>query len=124
MTYLSEDPTLLAGGLLLLAGGLRVALRVNAAGQVPGPRHDCPGLAAAVVVVEWMWVTDNERIEQVVYGLRQAAVNSDVDGLLSHMAPDVRISEGGYVAGPRSDAGPDPGQPGQYPLRVHPDQQP
>ena len=52
------------------------------------------GLAAAVVVIEWMWVTDVERIEQVVYDLRQAALDSDVDGMLSHMAPDVRFQRG------------------------------
>ena len=47
-----------------------------------------------VVAVEWFWVTDNERIEQVVYDLRQAVLNSDVEGVLSQMAPNVQYLQG------------------------------
>ncbi len=47
-----------------------------------------------MVVVEWAWVTDNERIEQVVYGLRQAVANSDVEGVLGYMTPDVLYFKG------------------------------
>ncbi len=94
MVYLSEDPTLLAGSLLVLAGGFVVALRVTQQGKYLVRALVAAGLAAAVVVVEWLWVTDNERIEQVVYGLRDAVAHSDVEGVLSYMAPDVQYIRG------------------------------
>jgi ketosteroid isomerase-like protein len=94
MTYLSEDPTLLAGGLLLVACGFVVALRVTQQGKYLVRALIAAALAAVVVVVEWAWVTDNERIEQVVYGLRQAVANSDVEGVLNHLTPDVLYSRG------------------------------
>ena len=68
------------GGLLLLAGGFAVALGSTQQGKYLIRAMIAAGLAAAVVAVEWAWVTDNERIEQVVYDLRDAVVNSDVDG--------------------------------------------
>jgi hypothetical protein len=94
MTYLSEDPTLLAGGLLLVAGGFVVALRVTQQGKYLIRAVIAAALAAVGVVVEWAWVTDNERIEQVVYGLRQAVANSDVEGVLDRLTPDVLYSRG------------------------------
>jgi hypothetical protein len=94
MAYLSEDSTLLAGLLLLVAGGFMVALRVTQQGKYLIRALSAAGLAAAVVVVEWLWVTDNERIEHLVYGLRDAVTNSDVERVLSYMAPDVQYVRG------------------------------
>jgi hypothetical protein len=94
MAYLSEDSTLLAGLLLLVAGGFMVALRVTQQGKYMIRALFAAGLAAAVVLVEWLWVTDTERIEQVVYGLRDAVANSDVERVLSCMAPDVQYVRG------------------------------
>ncbi len=92
--YLSEDPTLLAGLFMLVAGGFVIALRATQQGKYLIRALLAAGLAAVVVVVEWLWVTDNERIEQVVYGLRDAVANSDVDGVLGYMAPDVQYVRG------------------------------
>ena len=100
MTYLSEDPTILAGGLLLLAAGFGVALKATQQGKYLVRALVALSLAVAVVVIEWTWVTDNERIEQVVYDLRQAVLNSDVDGILAHMAPDVRFQKGNTTLEP------------------------
>lgn len=94
MTNLSEDPTVLAGLLMLVAGGFVVALRVTQQGRYLVRALIAAGLAATVVVVEWLWVTDNERIEQVVYGLRDAVANSDVEGVLGYLAPDVQYLRG------------------------------
>ena len=94
MTYLSEDPTYLAGGLLLLAGAFGVAFNVTRQGKYLVRAGIALGLALVVVAVEWFWVTDNERIEQVVYDLRQAVLNSDVEGVLIHMAPNVQYLQG------------------------------
>jgi hypothetical protein len=92
MTYLSEDPTFLAGGFLLLAGAFSVALRVTQQGKYLIRAGVALGLALLVVVIEWLWVTDTERIEQVVYALRRAVLNSDVGGVLTQMTPDVQFS--------------------------------
>jgi hypothetical protein len=94
MEYLSEDPTLLAGLLLLVAGGFVVALRVTQQGKYLIRAVIAAGLAAAVVLVEWLWVTDNERIAQVVYGLRDAVLNSDAERVLDYLMPDVTYDSG------------------------------
>jgi hypothetical protein len=94
MTYLSEDPTVLAGGLLLVAAAFGLAMKATQQGKYLIRALIALGLAAAVVVIEWMWVTDNERVEQVVYDLRETALKSDVEGFLSYMAPDVRFQKG------------------------------
>jgi hypothetical protein len=94
MTYLSEDPTYLVVGLLLLAGAFLVALNVTQQGKYLVRAGIALGLALMVVVIEWFWVTDNERIRQVVYDLRQAVLSSNVDGVLAHMAPNVQYLQG------------------------------
>jgi ketosteroid isomerase-like protein len=94
MGYLSEDPTLLAGGLLLAAGAFVVAMRATQQGKYLVRAVIAAAMAAAVVAVEWLWVTDNERIEQVVYALRDAVADSDADGVLRHLAPDVMYVKG------------------------------
>ena len=90
MSNLSEDPTYLAGGLLLLAGAFLVALNITQQGKYLVRAGIVLGLAFLVMGVEWFWVTDNERIEHVVYELRQAVLNSDADGVLKQMAPNVQ----------------------------------
>jgi ketosteroid isomerase-like protein len=94
MTNLSEDPTYLVAGLLLLAGAFVVALNVTQQGKYLVRAVVVLGLVLVLVAVDWFWITDNERIEQVVYGLRKAVQNSDVEGVLSHMAPNVQYLQG------------------------------
>jgi hypothetical protein len=94
MTYLSEDPTYLTAGFLLLAGGFLVALKVTQQGKYLVRAGIALGLGLVVVVVEWLWVTDNERIEQVVYDLRRAVLNSNAEGVLAHLAPNVQYLQG------------------------------
>ena len=72
MTNLSEDPTYLVAGLLLLAGAFVVALNVTQQGKYLIRAGVVLGLVLVVVAVDWFWITDNERIEQVVYDLRQS----------------------------------------------------
>jgi hypothetical protein len=100
MTYLSEDPTFLAGGLLLLAGAFLLALKVTQQGKYAIRAGVALVLAAAVVLIEWVWVTDNERIEQVVYDLGRAVQSSDnerVSRVLAHMMPTVQYLQGETV---------------------------
>ena len=93
MTYLSEDPTYLAGALLLLAGAFVIALNVTKQGKYLVNAGIAFGLALTVVVIEWMWVTDNERIEMVVYDLRKAVLNSDAEAVIAHLAPDALFQQ-------------------------------
>jgi hypothetical protein len=97
MTYLSEDPTVLTGTCLVVAGAFLIALKVSQQGKYLIFGGAFLGLALLAIVVEWLWVTDSERIEQVVYDLRRAVLESDVDGVLAHMAPHVQYSKGGDV---------------------------
>jgi ketosteroid isomerase-like protein len=94
MMYLSDDPTILAGLLLLLAGGFALALRATQQGKYLIQAVIAAVLAVVVVVVEWVWVTDNERIEQVVYALGDAVAHSNVDGVLRYLTPDVMYVKG------------------------------
>ena len=94
MTYLSEDPTFLAGFFLVLAGAFLAALKVTQQGKYLVRAGIALGLGLVVFVVDWLWVTDTERIERVVYDLRRAVANSDGDGVISHLAPNVQYLQG------------------------------
>jgi hypothetical protein len=80
---------------LLVAGGFVVALRVTQQGKYLVRAAIAAGLAAGVFAVEWAWVTDRERIEQVVYGLRDAVAASDAERTLGYLAPDVMYGSQG-----------------------------
>jgi hypothetical protein len=98
MEYLSEDPTYLAGGLALLAVALLIALRVTQQGRYLVRALIVLGLAAAVLVIEHFWVTDAERIERVVYDLRDAVAASDAERTLTYLTPDVQFVQGGHTS--------------------------
>jgi hypothetical protein len=92
--YLSEDPWPLVCLLGLVAMGFLVALWITQQGKYLVRAGVAAGLAASILVVEQLWVTDNERIESVVYDLAQAVEASDSDRVLNHLAPDVVVSAG------------------------------
>ena len=94
MTYLSEDPTYLAGGLLLLGAAFVIALKATQQGKYLIGAATTLALAVLVVIVEWVWVTENEQIEKVVYEVRAAVLKSDADGVLAHLAPNVMYLQG------------------------------
>ena len=75
MEILSDDPTYLAGGLGLLAGVFLIALRLTQQGKYLVWAAVSLALALVVVGVERVWVTDNERIEETVYGLGRAVAS-------------------------------------------------
>lgn len=100
MGWLSDDPTYLAGGLVLLGLSLLIALRITRQGRYLIWALIALALAASVVVIEHFWVTDDERIEQVVYDLRDAVLASDVERVLGHLTPDVEfVREGDASSG-------------------------
>ena len=95
MTYLSEDPTYLAAGLLAAGRGLLGRTQRHAARQVPGPRGDSPG-AGAGGGGDRVVVGDRQRADRAGR-LRPAAggvATPDVDGVLAHMAPNVQYLQG------------------------------
>jgi hypothetical protein len=94
MHYLSEDPWPLAGALGLIALGFLVALRVTQQGKYLIRAGIALGLALLVIGVERAWVTDNERIEAVVYELATAVRTSDADRMAACLTPDVIVDVG------------------------------
>ena len=95
MTFLSEDPTYLAGFFALVAGVLLMALKVTQQGKYLVWALMALGLALAIVVIERIWVTDNERIESVVYELRRAVLAANPEGVLAQLTPDVEYVQNG-----------------------------
>jgi hypothetical protein len=93
MEWLSDDPTYLAAALGVLALAFFVALRVTQQGKYLVWALIALGLAGAVVVVERLWVTDNERIEQVVYALGRDVATSDAKGVLSLLTENIQYGE-------------------------------
>jgi hypothetical protein len=95
MTMFSDDPTWPAAVLLLVAAICFVALRIREEGKYLIWGLSATALAVVVLAAEWMWVTDAERIEAVVYDLRRALLASDVDGVLAHLTPDAQYVQSG-----------------------------
>jgi hypothetical protein len=95
MELLSEHPTYLVGGLGLLAGAFLIALRITQRGRYLLWALAALGLVAAVLAIEHFWVTDAERVERVVYDLRDAVAASDSERTLSFMTADVEFVQGG-----------------------------
>ena len=95
MSMFSEDPTLPVGALLLAAAVCFVTLRARQEGKYLIWGLAALAAAAGVAAVEWFWVTDEERIEAVVYDLRRSLLASDPQGVLAHLTPDVQYVQGG-----------------------------
>jgi hypothetical protein len=94
MTYLSEDPTPLVGGLVLIAGGFLLALKITQQGKYAIRAGIAIGLAVLVMIIERVWVTDKERIEGVIYSLQQAVLHANADAVLAYMAPTAQLVQG------------------------------
>lgn len=91
MHYIAEDPWPLAGALGLIALGLLVALKVTQQGKYLVRAGIALGLAVAVVAVERVWVTEDEKIERVVYDLAEAVQARDADRIMAHLAPEASV---------------------------------
>lgn len=97
MRYVAEDPTVLVGGVGLAVLVLLAALRVTQQGKYLIGAVVTAVLALVLLGIEHFWVTDCERIEQVVEEIRAAVAASDADGVIEHLTPDVQYTEGGTV---------------------------
>ena len=47
--------------------------------------------------MEWLWVTDSERIEAAVYDLARVVARSDASAVLDRLTPDVQFVDGGVA---------------------------
>lgn len=93
MTYLvSDNPWYLAGGLAVIAAGFLIALRVTQDGRYLIRAGIALGLAAGLLVIEQVWVTDAERVEWTVKAIAAALGRSDAEGVLAHL--DDRVTFG------------------------------
>jgi hypothetical protein len=101
MEMLSEDPTYVVGALGILAAVFLVALRVTQQGKFLVWALVAGALALLAIVIDLVWVTDNERIAAVVYDLGRAVKNSDADRVIAHLTPDVRYAPSSDARFPR-----------------------
>ena len=100
MSLLSEDPSFLMLVLVFVAGAFFVALKVTQQARYLFWALGTIGLTAILAVVETLWVTDAERVERVVYDLRQAVLASDAEAVLEHLTSDVEYGRNGsYLSG-------------------------
>jgi hypothetical protein len=99
MEILSDDPSVLVGGLAIVAVIFLAMLRITQQGKYLFWALSAGGLALILLALDWLWVTDNERIESVVYDLRRAVMKADVEGVAKHLDPDVQFDMSGRSRG-------------------------
>ncbi len=95
MHYIAEDPWPLGIALLTVGIVSLGALKVTGRGKFLIWGLAGLSLAALLFVVEALWVTDDERIEGVVLDIADAAGEGDIDRVMSHLAPDLLLEQGG-----------------------------
>jgi ketosteroid isomerase-like protein len=83
--YVAENPWPLVAVFGMIGLGFLVAMRVTQDGRYLVRGLVALGLAAVVMVVEQLWVTDAERIESVVRELADAVRRSDSEAALALM---------------------------------------
>ena len=91
MEFLSDDPTYPAVALGLLALGLLVAVKVTQQGKYLFWAGGALVLLATLLLAERAWVTEEERIEEVVNGLARAVEADEPDLAAGFLAPDCVI---------------------------------
>lgn len=97
--YLAEDPWPLTLVFGLAATGFLIALWVTQQGKYLIWAGSVAAVAAFFVAIEYVWVTDNERIEAVVYTMAQAAERSDAETIIANLTPDAAIEWPDTMAG-------------------------
>jgi hypothetical protein len=92
MEYLAENPWPLAGALGALALGFLIALKVTQQGKYLIWAAIAAGLMLCGLAIEHFWVTDNERIEAVVYDVAAGVAAGDADRVTRNLAPEATMS--------------------------------
>jgi hypothetical protein len=94
LTFFAEDSIYLAGFFILVAATCLIQLKVTQDGRYLLWALGALGMAALTYTVERLWVTDTERIKQVVYDLRKAVAYNSVQGVLDNLTTDVEFVQG------------------------------
>ena len=95
MSLISDNPWPLIYPCVVVAVVALVALRVTQNGKYLFWALGAAGLALLFWLIDWFWVTDTERIEQVVQDLAHAVARSDGDAVAALLDPDVTLSQEG-----------------------------
>jgi hypothetical protein len=102
LRWLTEDPWLLASFLAGLGLCLLVAVWLTQQGKYLVAGLGLLALAGLVLLFEWLWVTEAERVEAVIRDLGRAVARSDAQAVLDLMAPEVALSQGSLsIGGPQ-----------------------
>ena len=94
ISWLAEDPWPVAGTLATAAVVFLILLRVTQQGRFLLWASGCLALAVATIVIEFFWVTDVERIEDVIGGMTRALQRSDGKTAASYLADDAIVTIG------------------------------
>lgn len=91
MEFLSDDPTYPAVILGVAALVCLVLLKLTQQGRYLIYAGGTLALLAALMLAEWLWITEDERIEATVYGLARAVAASDPERAAEFLAPECRL---------------------------------
>lgn len=89
--YLLENPWPLVAILAVVAVVFLVLLKTTQDGRHLIRLVAVLGAIGLVLLTEWVWVTEDERIEKVVYQLADAMAHSDGDRVSSLFAPEISM---------------------------------
>jgi hypothetical protein len=92
--YVAEDPWPVFFVCLCTALGALVALRGTQQGRFLVIACSALLVGALFWIVEYVWVTDAERVEQVVYDLAEAVKKADAPTVLAKLTPECTFSRG------------------------------
>lgn len=92
MHYILEDPWPIVTVCGIVAVAALIALRVSQQGKFLLFALIALAIGAAELALERLWVTDSERIEDVVHGLAHDVQYNDPDAALARLTPDVVLS--------------------------------
>lgn len=76
--------------LALVALGLAIAMAATGRGRFFIGVVALACLALLLVAIEYVWVTDRERVDGIVREMADSAVREDASGLVQHLSPTVR----------------------------------
>lgn len=103
MEFLSDDPTYPAIVLSVLALAFFVMLNVTQQGKYLIFTGATVAMLAGLFLIERMWVTENERIEDVIVALAKAVETKDIDRAVSFLTSDCVLERtpdrGNFIVG-------------------------
>jgi hypothetical protein len=99
MAFLAENPWPVIYACLVAAVVSLILVRLTQQGKFLFVALGALGLAGLLAVVDAVWVTDVERVEEVVQRVAAAAARGDVDAVVTELDPDVSLSQEGGDSG-------------------------